>query len=90
MNESFDARSLNRERLGPDDRSLDDYGLSNREGRRLVMLILVVGLLAIVALPLLVLAFPLFVWLVIPAAALAVLAIVGALRSQRPLPPLHA
>ena len=54
------------------------------------MLILVVGLLAMVALPLLVLAFPLFVWLIIPAAFLAVLAAVGAWRSQRALRPMHA
>jgi hypothetical protein len=54
------------------------------------MLILVVGLLALVALPLLVLAFPLFVWTLIPAAGLAVLALVGAFKRRHPMGALPA
>jgi hypothetical protein len=60
----------------------------NPEGG-LAMLILVVGLLGLLALPLLVLAGPLFVWLLIPALGLALLAIVNAFRRHRPMIPSH-
>jgi hypothetical protein len=53
------------------------------------MLILVVGLLGLLAVPLIVLAGPLFVWLLIPAAALAVLAVVNSFRRHRPMIPSH-